>query len=277
VNYYRSLAGLPAVGRDAGLERAELLHDRYLANWAQPCENVSPHQEQLHATPGCPRNPHANVAGDSAGRSSDIDPDMTPKSDGAAITALMNAPFHAIALLDPVVKQVAAAAYYNPKGAARAPFSGRYVFSIDVITGRDFTGYRGGSWVYPRTGASYPITSYTVGREWPEPLLTSSGSAVCSAFARRSQVSAPVIYQWTAWEKRNVSSPMIVDMTTRKPQQTCELTQWNYPAGSLQYSYLSGQRGSTKAVILFADDPFVRGHTYRVYTGGRLLTTFKAA
>jgi hypothetical protein len=61
VNYYRSLAGLPAVDRDAGLERAELLHDQYLANWAQACETVSPHQEQLHATPGCPRNPHATA------------------------------------------------------------------------------------------------------------------------------------------------------------------------------------------------------------------------
>jgi hypothetical protein len=61
VNYYRSLAGLPAVDRDAGLERAELLHDQYLANWAQACETVSPHQKQLHATPGCPRNPHATA------------------------------------------------------------------------------------------------------------------------------------------------------------------------------------------------------------------------
>jgi hypothetical protein len=277
VNYYRSLAGLPAVGRIPWLESAVLLHDQYLANWAQACENISPHREQLNATRGCPRSPHATVAGNLAGSRSDILPDVMPRSNGAAITTLMNAPFHAIALLDPVLKWAAAASYYNPNATGRASFSGKYVFSIDVISGRLYDGYRGGSWVFPRDGATYPFTSYTLGNEWPDPLRTSTGNAVCTALARRSQVSAPIIYQWSAWENRNLSHPIIVDMTVMRQQQTCLLTAANYPAGSVQRYYMSGQRGSTKAAIFFAGTPFVHRHIYRVFAGGRLLSTFRAA
>jgi len=118
-----------------------------------------------YETPG---TPYYTTDGDTAARNSNIYvSSSTSTTDEQAIDWWMQAPFHAMGMMDPRLTQTGFGSYREVKsgwdmGAA-----------LDVLRGNPFTG---GQWpvYFPGKGATEPLTSYG-GNEFPDPLQACPG------------------------------------------------------------------------------------------------------
>ncbi len=272
VSYYRQLAGLGAVTRNAGIEGQEAQHIRYLANHALACE-TDVHNELTSRQGSCGANPYATAGGKAAANNSDITRVSVAVSDRHAVSNWFSAAFHALVLLDPRLTTTGYAAYYTSHPTGAKPLAWDYTAAVDVYRGRAGR-YGGQSVAFPGNNASTPLLSYQVGTESPEPFQTASGP--CRAWGSKSLVSAPVIVQYPLASRASLTGGSLVDLTTGTAQQTCSLTAGNYPAGSLQRQFMDGGNGITKAGFYYAAQPFVAGHRYQLRIGGAAITTFYA-
>jgi len=100
VNYYRGLAGLNTVSRNATLEAQEGTHVRYLADHSLSCE-TNVHDELTQRLGGCGANRYATMAGKAAANNSNIVRVSTSVTDRTAVSSWMVAGFHALTMLDP--------------------------------------------------------------------------------------------------------------------------------------------------------------------------------
>jgi uncharacterized protein YkwD len=273
VTYFRGLAGLGGVTRNATLESQEATHVQYLANHALACE-TDVHNELTARIGACGANRYATAAGKAAANNSDITRVSVNVSDRTAVANWFSSAFHALTLLDPRLASTGYAAYYTPRPTGAKPIAWNFTAGVDVYRGR--TGrYNGATVAFPANNAATPLASYTVGTESPEPFRTATGP--CRAWGNYSQVSSPVIIQWAMASARAGGVGSIVDLTTGKAQSTCSLTGANYPVGSLQRQFLSGVGGVTKSALYFAATPFVAGHQYQLRINGGAVTTFWAS
>jgi hypothetical protein len=270
VNYYRGLAGLGPVSRNVKLESQEATHIRYLANSSLACE-TNVHDELTQRSAGCGANPAATAAGKAAANNSNITRVSAAVSDRVAVSNWYSAAFHALVLLDPRLASTGYAAYYTPNPKGAKPLAWKFTAGVDVYRGR--TGkYAGQTVVFPANNATSPLLSYAVGTESPEPFQTSTS---CRSWGTRSQVSAPVIVQWSL-KGAGPATGSIVDLTTGKAQSTCTLSAASYPKGSLQQQFLGGANGITKSGLYYAATPFLPGHRYQLRVRGQAVTTFTA-
>ena len=272
VSYYRQLAGLGTVSRNAVMEAQEATHVRYLANHALPCE-TNVHDELTTRVGSCGANPYATAGGKAAANNSDITRVSASVPDRSAVSNWFGAAFHALTLLDPRLTTTGYAAYYtaNPTGAK--PLAWNYTAGVDVYRGRNGR-YSGATVAFPGNGASTPLLSYRVGTESPEPFQTSTGN--CRSWSSRSVVSAPVILQWPLTARVSPGTGSIVDLTTGRAQSTCTLTAGSYPSGSLPRQFLAGANGITNAAFYYSATPFTAGHQYQLTVAGKVTTTFFA-
>ena len=275
VSWFRGLAGLGGVSRNASLEAGEVLHVRYLANHALPCE-TNVHDELTTRVAGCGPNPYATSAGKAAANNSDIVRVSVNVPDRAAVSNWFSAAFHALVLLDPRLTTTGYAGYYTPRPTGAKPLAWPYTAAVDVYRGRSGS-YNGSTIVFPANNAVTPLLSYTVGTESPEPFRTSIGG--CRSWGSASSVSAPVIVQWPLAASAAAGATgrgTIIDVTTGRALPTCTLNAGSYPAGSEGRMFLGGVNGITKSAFYYASTPFVAGHRYQLRIGAATMTTFTA-
>jgi Cysteine-rich secretory protein family len=158
LNQWRISTGLTALTEDPSWSSGDYDHAVYMVK-----NDLVTHYE----TSG---TPYYTTAGDTAARNSNIYvSSSTATTDAQAIDWWMQAPFHALGLMDPRLTQTGFGSYREVKpgwdmGAA-----------VDVLRGNSFTGGRYPVF-FPGNGASEPLTSYG-GYESPDPLQACAGYA----------------------------------------------------------------------------------------------------
>lgn len=157
-NAWRANAGVPLLTEDATYDAGDVDHAVYMVK-----NDLVTHYE----TPG---TPYYTAAGDTAARNSNIYvSSSTSTTDTDAIDWWMQAPFHAMGMMDPRLRTTGFGSYRESKsgwdmGAA-----------VNVVQGNSFTG---GAFpvFFPGNGTTVPLASYG-GGEYPDPLTP------CSAYA----------------------------------------------------------------------------------------------
>lgn len=272
VGYFRGLAGLGGVSRNASLESSEILHVHYLADHALACE-TNVHDELTTRVAGCGANPYATSAGKAAANNSDIVRVSAAVTDRTAVSNWFSSAFHALVLLDPRLTSTGYASYYTARPTGAKPLAWAYTAAVDVYRGRTGS-YNGSTVVFPANNSVMPLLSYAVGTESPEPFRTSTSG--CRSWGSASTVSAPVIVQWPLAAAGAAGAGTIVDLTAGRALATCSLNAASYPAGSEGRIFLGGANGITKSALYYAATPFVAGHRYQLRIGTATMTTFTA-
>jgi hypothetical protein len=156
-NYWRDTAGLSHLTENPTWSTGDYLHAQYMVK-----NNVIMHSE----TPG---TPYYSVAGDTAARNSNIEVNTSLSfTDNQAVDFWMQAPFHALGMMDPRLQSTGFGAFRDPA----AP-GWRAAWALDVLSGNSGTG---GSYpvYWPGNGKTVPLRTYN-GFESPDPLQACPG------------------------------------------------------------------------------------------------------
>jgi hypothetical protein len=157
VNLYRGTAGLPPLAEDASYNDGEKQNARYIVK-----TDTLKHSED-------PANRWYTPEGAAAAAASNIVALPTPgASEEWAIDLWMQAPFHAVGILDPKLHSTGFGIYSETKGGYQTGAS------LDILRGR--RGLHAGVTfpiVWPGPGSSVPLTSYIA--EYPDPLSSCPG------------------------------------------------------------------------------------------------------
>ncbi|HKZ83048.1 MAG TPA: CAP domain-containing protein [Anaerolineae bacterium] len=122
VNYYRAMADLPPVTENTAYSNGDWLHARYMVK-----TDTVEHAEN-------PGNPWYTPEGHAAAQASNLAASYSASvSDEWAIDAWMQAPFHAVGVLDPSLLQVGYGSYREADGGLQSGAA------LDVIRGLTYT------------------------------------------------------------------------------------------------------------------------------------------
>jgi hypothetical protein len=228
LNAWRGSSGLSKLTENSTWSLGDYNHAVYMVK-----NNLVTHYE----TPGVP---YYTAAGDTASRNSNIEVSSTTStSDEQAIDWWMGAPFHAMNMMDPRLKQTAFGAYRQAKSGWQAGFA------LDTIRGNSFTG--GTYPVYwPGNGATVPLAKYS-GNEFPDPLQACPGYSMPTGLPVFIEVGGSV--KTTAGSSHSFSGNGVA-------LAHCVIDSTNSAVGS----YLQ-QRG---AVIVVPRQPLQNGVKYSV-------------
>jgi hypothetical protein len=159
-NFYRASANLPPVTGNAVWSDGDYKHGLYMVQTSQ----VTHYESTSY--------PQYTPEGDAAAQNGNIEVNSsTSFTDDQAIDFWMEAPFHAMGMMDPRLTQ-------SGYGAYRATGYGTWAagFALDVIRGNSFTG---GTYpvFWPGNGQTVPLRTYG-GGEFPNPLTACPGYSV---------------------------------------------------------------------------------------------------
>jgi hypothetical protein len=238
LNYYRAVAGLQPVTENKSWGEGDWYHSRYIVK-----NNVIGHEED-------PSNEWYTDQGDLAARSSNLLASQDKNSDDLyAIDSWIQAPFHAVMILNPALQQVGYGSYRSEDGGFQM------AASLDVIRG---VGALPSSVrfpvIWPANGTTIPL-----GEHWgedPDPLTS------CPGYKAPSGI--PVILQIGPGN----APPVVTDSYFKhgnKKLEHCLIDGTNYmnpdPADrDLGRSILS----SSNAIVLIPRIPLAPGMTYEV-------------
>ncbi|MDQ4076965.1 MAG: CAP domain-containing protein [Chloroflexota bacterium] len=156
VNSYRQMASVPSVTENPEWSYGDWLHARYMVK-----NDYVGHDED-------PNNPWYTIEGDIAAENGNVLAASNAMSDPEAINWWMQAPFHAVAIIDPALRQVGYGSYREADGGYEM------AATLDIERGLD---------VVPSTVA-FPLTYPSgnevhlldhQGQEWPDPLTSCPG------------------------------------------------------------------------------------------------------
>jgi len=156
LNAWRVSTGVPTLTENTSWSSGDYAHAVYMVK-----NNLVTHYE----TPG---TPYYTAAGDLAAQKSNIYvSSSTSTTDPQAIDWWMQAPFHALGLMDPRLSTTGFGSYREVKSGWQLGAA------VDVIRGNSFSG---GTYpvYFPGNGTQEPLTSYD-GYESPNPLSACSG------------------------------------------------------------------------------------------------------
>jgi uncharacterized protein YkwD len=232
VNFYRSMAGVPAVVNEPLWTQGELNHSKYIAE--NPPNAV--HEED-------PNNPWYTASGDEAGRNGNVanwfqTPPPVSCKDRRMVELWMAAPFHAVAIVDPRLQ----------KSAFGVAFSGDTAWcgaTLDVFRGRTGTGPTSPVF-FPRNGTTTPLLQFG-GNEFPDPF------ASCPGFS--APTGPVVLLQLTA--NPGTTSASLLD--NGSPVTSCSFDENTY-ATQLGRDILAARH----AIVVLPRSPLMSGHTYTV-------------
>lgn len=157
VNFYRATARLAPVTEDVSLSRAIQQHARYMVE-----HGVVEHVERAHDRWTTVDGAAAAAVSNLAGSTSASEPDDW------AVDVWMQAPFHAVGILDPSLARVGFGIDHRHKGAVQT------AAGLDVIRGRTSAPVeRVYPIVWPADGATIPIAAHI--DEYPSPLTSCPG------------------------------------------------------------------------------------------------------
>ena len=157
LNRYRAAALLPPVVEDPALSSAALQHARYMVR-----HGVVKHSQKRRHSGATAEGAAAAAVSNLAGSIHSTEPDSW------AVDTWMQAPFHALGILDPALQQVGFGIDRAQTGRIRT------AAALDVISGRR-TAALAVSYpvVWPADGAAVPIGTHTL--EYPSPLTSCPG------------------------------------------------------------------------------------------------------
>jgi hypothetical protein len=172
VNFYRAMAMLPPVAEDPNLSVGPFEHARYMVR-----HDVIQHTES-------PRDAWATLAGASAAAVSNLAGSRKSEPDTWAIDNWMQAPFHAVGILDPALHDVGFGIF---REAAANVGRMQTAAALDIVHGRVPDAARSARFpvLWPADGMTVPIGAHT--SEWPSPLTSCRGYA--------SPAGLPIIVQ----------------------------------------------------------------------------------
>lgn len=237
VNTYRASAGLPPVVEAPALSEAVREHARYMVR----------HDRVEHGQDGRRRGATATGAAAAAvsnlaGSTREDEPDWW------AVDLWMQAPFHALGILDPALTHVGFG-IHRARGGLIQTAAG-----LDVLRGRGARGAAVFPIVWPGDGVSVPLTSHTA--EYPSPLSSCDGY--------RAPSGLPLIVQTGSGDKvPEVLGSVVLDDTG--PLEHCWFTESTYRNPSSEEQALGrAVLGSRDAVVIIPRQPLRNGVTYRV-------------
>jgi hypothetical protein len=237
LNFYRASASLPPVAEDAALSSAVRQHARYMV-----AHGVVRHSEDRGESWSTPDGAAAAAASNLAGSSSPTEPDAW------AVDMWMQAPFHAVGMLDPALSRVGFGIEHAQHGRIQT------AAGLDVIRGRR-TGSPLVSFpvVWPANGASVPLAAHTA--EYPSPLTSCPGYALPAGL--------PLIVQLGAGgEVPHVTGSWILDGET--PLEHCVFDEGTYRNPERVEQQLGRSiLASRNAIVLIPRAPLRTGGHYR--------------
>jgi hypothetical protein len=235
VNFYRTTANLPPVAENAAWSGGNFLHARYTVK-----NDILQHDED-------PANPWYTPEGQAAAQKSNIAASYAPQSTAAwAIATWMQAPFHALGILDPRLTQVGHGNYHELDGGLQT------AAGLDVIRGLNYALPARYPVLWPAHGAIIPLT-YHWG-SYPDPL------ASCPGYASPSGL--PLLVQLGPG---HLTPAVTASSFTRAglPLEHCVFTEATYthPDGAAQ-SLGRAILNTRDAVVLVPRAPLSPGATY---------------
>jgi len=238
INDFRAQGNLPAVTENESWSNGAYLHSRYMVK-----TDVMAHTED-------PGNPWFTLEGLAAAQTSDLAASYSVNDDhNFAISAWMQAPFHALGILDPALLQVGYGQYNEADGGLQMGAS------LDVIRG---LGSIPPSVQYPlqwpADGKSVPL-AYFWG-EYPDPLTSCSGYS--------APTGLPVILQIGSGNlSPNVTASSLNQGGTSLEHCVFDENSYSNPNGAWQ-SLGRGILDARDAVVLIPREPLTPGASYTV-------------
>ena len=244
LNWWRGLAGAPAVQGNLELHSGCRAHARWMTNW-----QTAAHTED-------PNLPGYTYEGDSCGQAGILafGVNLYP-TDAQAVDALLASPFHALTALDPRLSEVGF-------GSARLDtvWSGSYVAAaLDVYHGVDWSRTLS-TQTFPRNGGTMPVLSYN-GIAQPDPLSACPGYTAPSGAA---------LLVWNAPTGVPVSTTLAQGSTLL---EHCVIRAGTYVNDNTElYRQGNSTLGGAAAVMIIPRYPLQAGKSYTMrllYNGGQ--------
>lgn len=238
LNFYRATAALPPVVEAPALSVAVAEHARYMVRH----DRIEHAQRKRRGA--SPEGAAAAAVSNLAGSTSPVEPDAW------AVDTWMQAPFHALGILDPSLQQVGFGIHRAKDGRIQT------AAGLDVIRGRMADAGRRLRYpiLWPADGATVPLTAHT--SEYPDPLSSCEGYEAPSGL--------PLIVQLGAGEGvPQVMASYVGEEGT--PLDHCVFDESTYRNRSGADQQL-GRRilNSRDAVVLIPRQPLRPGARYRV-------------
>lgn len=238
VNEFRSMSNLPPVSEDPEFSEGDLLHSRYSVK-----NDVLMHDE-------IEGNPYYTEAGKRAAQASNLMADWDhTKSDREAIEAWMQAPFHALAILDPELSRVGYGAYREADGNIQMSAA------LDVLRGR--AGVPAGVQFpifWPGDGATVSLLQFW--GESPDPLTSCPGYS--------TPAGLPIYIQTGAGDQ----TPNVTDYKVKvdgRAVESCAISETSYRNPDANTQALGRAiLNDRDAVVIIPRQPLEPGKTYQV-------------
>lgn len=254
LNHYRSLAGLLPVSENESWARGSWYHSRYMVK-----NDEIGHGED-------PGNAWYTPEGDLAAQSSNLVASYNQfESDNYAIESWMQAPFHALHILNPTLKQVGFGSFREEDGGLQMGAT------LDVLRGLgELQASVKFPIFWPGNGATVPLATHW--GEYPDPLSS------CPGYERPSGL--PILVQLGPGDiTPNVTAHTVTNGKTNL--EHCIFDETSYQNNDVVAQGL-GRRilGSRDAVVLIPRDPLEAGASYTVSitaNGQSYTWTFKVA
>lgn len=238
VNFYRAMASLPPVAEAPALSATVAQHARYMV-----AHDVIQHSQNRRRSWSTPEGAAAAAVSNLAGS-------LTMEPDRWAVDMWMQAPFHALGILDPALQHVGFGIHRAPDGKKIQTAAG-----LDVIRGRSSrpadVPY---PIVWPADGTSVPIGSHT--SEYPSPLTSCAGYKAPTGLPLIVQIGAgagvPRVTHSALSDGTRWLHHCIFDESTYRNRNSSEQR--------LGRSIL----GARDAIVLIPREPLTFGSRYRV-------------
>jgi hypothetical protein len=239
INLYRESASLPPVVEEPRLSATVAQHARYMV-----AHDVIQHSQNRRRRWASPEGAAAAAVSNLAGSLNPFEPDFW------AVDVWMQAPFHAIGILDPALQHVGFGIHRAPDGKRIQTAAG-----LDVIRGRS---NRPAAIqypvVWPADGSAVPISSHT--GEFPSPLTSCSGYKAPTGLPLIVQMGSgagvPHVTRTGIWDGTQWLAHCVFDESTYKNRDRDEQR--------LGRSILA----SRDAIVVIPREPLTFGFQYRV-------------
>ncbi|WP_322800485.1 CAP domain-containing protein [Thermoflexus sp.] len=239
LNAYRAMAGLPPVIEEPAWNDGCWKHARYMVK-----NDIITHGED-------PQNRWYTPEGDECGRNANVMVSVSATApDSDAIDVWMQAPFHAVGMLDPQLIRVGYGAYREADGGWQMGAA------LDILRGRG-SSVVGVSFPirWPGDGSTTPLRAFQVG-EYPDPLASCGYSAPTGLpilLLLGTGSLTPSVSGHALWRDGISVEHCVFDETT-----------YRNPKDSAQESLGRAILDSRDAVVLIPRDPLNPGSRYTV-------------
>lgn len=237
VNFYRAMAMLPPVTEDPQLSVGPFEHARYMVR-----HDVIKHVES-------PLDAWATLGGASAAAVSNLVGSLkSTEPDSWAVDNWMQAPFHAVGILDPALKDVGFGIFRADDGQIQT------AAALDVIHGRDGRLAARFPVLWPANGMTVPIGAHT--SEYPSPLTSCAGYA--------SPAGLPIIVQLGSGDLVPTGTRSMLWLGKQRVEH-CIFDETSYTNPNPADQQLGRNiLAARDAIVIVPKYPLKQGATYRV-------------